>query len=526
MKEVALVSNGDFRDSVGVACWPKQIETLKALERAFKSLGVKTFRLNPYKPQKQHGFVTTQAEGCALFSMLDPRTPVVLVMCSWVYAHHFASSMALHKAPILMLANFDGTWPGLVSLLNHSATYARLGIKHSRLWTDSFGEDPLFMRRLKTWVESGAIRYSRSHITSVDELRISGQAEKLGKELGDDVLKHKRILGQMDPGCMGMLNAVLSPDKIAAIGMPVELLNQSDLLAEMGLVSDADANKHLAWLKRKGVTFHYGKNPETELVESQVLEQMKMYQAAAIICERYGLSAIGIPYQYGLVRCTSASDLAEGMLNNSDRPDVVDPESGRIINQGKPIVHFNEGDLGSAIPQVLMNDICLRKKMPPESTLHDVRWGDMWEGRFIWVFEISGGAPPAHFGGWKNAHVYRQPPMYFPKGGGSCSGVSKPGVVTWARFYEHFGRIGMDLGTGEVVQLPEAEEKRRLELTNKEWPIANVHIPGYDRDKLMSSHMSNHITICYGGILQELAAAAGRIGIPVNIVGDARNNLK
>jgi len=50
----------------------------------------------------------------------------------------------------------------------------------------------------------------------------------------------------MDPGCMGMLNAVLSPDKIAAIGMPVELLSQSDLLAEMSLVKSETAERNLA----------------------------------------------------------------------------------------------------------------------------------------------------------------------------------------------------------------------------------------------------------------------------------------
>ena len=149
----------------------------------------------------------------------------------------------------------------------------------------------------------------------------------------------------------------------------------------------------------------------------------------------------------------------------------------------------------------------------------------MWEGRFIWVFEVSGGAPPAHWGGWSNTHVYRQPPMYFPKGGGTCSGVSKTGTITWARFYESFGEIGMDVGTGEVVELPDGEVKRRLEATTKEWPVANVFIPGYGRDELMSSHKSNHITICYGDILRELASAAGGLGMKVNVIGDARKKL-
>lgn len=522
MKKVALVSNGDFRDSTGVECWPMQEDTLKEVETAFGRLGVESFRANPFKEEKNHGFINTQAEGCRVFAALEPDVPVVIVLSSWVYAHHVASSLKLHTGPVLLLANFDGTWPGLVALLNHSATLERMSIDHSKLWTDSFCEDPAFMKNLGSWIETGSIRYPTDHISPLEDLGVSDGAEEFGAEVAGDILRNKRILGQMDPGCMGMLNAVLSPDKMAAIGLPVELLNQSDLLAEMELVGDGTAQRNLKWLKDRGVTFHFGEDGETELVERQVLAQMKMYTAAGIIYERYGLSAIGIPYQYGLVRCTSASDLAEGMLNNCDRPEIIYPETGKAVDGGRPIIHFNEGDLGSGIPQVLMYEILSRKGMPPETTLHDVRWGDEWEGRYVWVFEISGGAPPAHFGGWQNTHVYRQPAMYFPKGGGTCSGVSKPGGVTWARFFESYGEIGLDCGTGVVVELPEEETRRRLECTTREWPVAMVHIPGYDRDRLMSSHRSNHITICYGDICEELAAAASNLGIKVNVVGDAR----
>lgn len=525
MKEVALISNGDFRDAVGVNCWPKQEETLQKVEKVFKSLRLKAKRAHPYKEDKKHGFITTQAEGCRVFSNLNPDTPVVVILSSWVWASNIASSLKLHKGPILLLGNFDGTWPGLVSLLNHSATLERMSISHAKIWTDAFIDDSWFMEKLKKWIETGSIEYSNEHITNAKDLKISGQAEGFCAELAHKILKEKKILGQMDPGCMGMLNAVISPDKTAGIGMPVEYLNQSDLLAEMKRLSNNAANEALSWLEEKKTNFHWGSDPDVELTENQVLEQMKMYIAAGRIFKRYGLSAIGIPYQYGLVRCTGASDLPEGMLNNGERPPIIDPESGDVINRGLPIVHFNEGDVGSAIPQVLMNTILLEKKMPPETTLHDVRWGCQFQGKFIWVFEVSGGAPPAHWGGWRKTHVYRQPPMYFPLGGGTCSGVSKPGVITWARFYESFDKIGMDVGTGEVVELPSDEVKRRQEATTKEWPIANVIIPGYGKNQLMSSHKSNHITICYGDILPELVSVASKIGIDVNVIGDARKKL-
>jgi hypothetical protein len=522
MKQVALISNGDFRNAVGESCWPKQEETLRETEQAFTELGVKTYRAHPFNKEKKHGFITTQANCCRIFAGLIPTEPVVIVLSSWVWASHVASSLKLHKGPILLLGNFDGTWPGLVSLLNHSASFERMNIEHSKVWTSSFSSDNRFMQELGAWVDKGRIEHPTDHVTSIEKLYLSKKAEVFGKQIADDILKQKRILGQMDPGCMGMLNAVMSPDKLAGIGMPLEFLNQSDLLAEMEVVQDKTAKNHLQWLRDHDVIFHWGSDPHTELVEEQVIEQMKMYEAAGRIYQRYGLSAIGIPYQYGLVRCTSASDLPEGMLNNSDRPDIVNPDNREAINKGLPIVHFNEGDVGSAVPQVLMHDILVKKGMSPETTLHDVRWGDLWKNEFVWVFEVSGGAPPAHWGGWEKTHVYRQPSMYFPKGGGTCSGVSKPGTITWARFYERFGTIGMDAGTGQVVELPSDEVNRRRKATTSEWPMANVNIPGYDRDRLMSTHRSNHITICYENIVQELAAAAMHLGIPVNIVGDAR----
>lgn len=523
--EIILISNGDFREVVCRENWPKQVDTLNAVKCSLMNLGYSCRTLPEYDAKRQHGMMNRQCQGAEVFAQIDPEAPVIVVMCSWVYAHHVAGPAATHRGPILLLANFDGTFPGLVSLLNHSASLDRMCIRNSRLWTDGFEKDSIFMERLKTWCETGEIKYDTSHLVDAARLGLSPQARSLGEDLASEILKRKRIIGQLDPGCMGMMNAVMDPAKLAAVGMPLELLSQSDLLAEMRLVEDREAQNHLTWLLKKGAHFHWGTDMYEELVHGQVLTQMKMYSAAARIYQRYGLSAIGIPYQYGLVRSCPASDLVEGMLNNSERPDVYDPDAEQVVNPGKPIVHFNEGDVGAGVPQLLMHDIYRRKGMPPETTLHDVRWGRMAGDKFVWVFLISGGAPPAHFGGWEQTHIYRQPKGYFPLGGGTCSGVSKPGTITWSRFYEAFGEIGMDCGIGEVVELPEQDVQERLAATNPEWPIASVHIPGYGRDWLMSSHMSNHIVIGYGDILQELIATCLHLGIPTRVVGDAGKAL-
>ena len=274
-KKIYLISNGDFRDTACQECWPKQQETLKAVEGAFSQLGYETEILPQFDSHRGHGFITKQYEGTQVFSQIEPSAPVVIVLSIWAYSHHVCGPLQTHKGPILLLANFDGTWPGLVALLNHTGTLDRLCVKHSRLWSESFADDDPFMQQLKSWCENGEVSHDTSHLADAEALTLSSGANEFGRELAANIIRTKRIMGQLDPGCMGMLNALINPAKLGAIGLPVELLNQSDLLAEMELVSDEEAQGHLNWLVAKGVWFNWGADQYENLVHSQVLMQMK-----------------------------------------------------------------------------------------------------------------------------------------------------------------------------------------------------------------------------------------------------------
>lgn len=117
---VYLISNGDFRDAADVVCWPMQDKTLKEISAAFKKLGVKTEILPKYDAKKKHGFINKQCVGTEIFSKIDPEAPVVIVLSCWAYSHQVSGALQTHRGPILLVANFDGTWPGLVALLNHA----------------------------------------------------------------------------------------------------------------------------------------------------------------------------------------------------------------------------------------------------------------------------------------------------------------------------------------------------------------------------------------------------------------------
>jgi L-fucose isomerase-like protein len=256
-----------------------------------------------------------------------------------------------------------------------------------------------------------------------------------------------------------------------------------------------------------------------------------MYIAAVRIADDFGCDAIGIQYQQGLKDLIPASDLAEGTLNNADRPPVGSRDGSRVLFDGRPVVHFNEVDECAGLDALLTYRVQRDLGGPVESTLHDVRWGDADRSGtvqdYVWVFEISGAAPPAHFiGGWSGAEGFRQPAMYFPNGGSTLRGVSKPGEIVWSRIYVADDSLKMDIGRGGVVQLPAEETERRWEGTTREWPIMHAVLYGVTRDQMMARHKANHIQVFYGRdaaaadlALKTKAVMARELGIDVYVCG-------
>jgi hypothetical protein len=186
-------------------------------------------------------------------------------------------------------------------------------------------------------------------------------------------------------------------------------------------------------------------------------------------------------------------------LNNVDRPPVSAAQNGRVLYEGQALPHFNEVDECAGIDALVTNRVWNGLQLDPETTLHDLRYGEQYNGDFVWVLEISGAAPPNHFiGGYRGAVSERQPPMYFPLGGGTLKGISKPGEIVWSRIFLESNKLKADLGRATVVELPSEEVERRWASTTPQWPIMNAVLHGVSRDQLMARHKSNHIQVAYG----------------------------
>ena len=533
LNEVLLVTNADLRESANVECWPVQKRFEQRLSDVLQErFGVLSRRAHLVKGDKGHGFISSQREGSDLFAGLDPESPVIVLLTAWQYSHHLAPSLAKHRGPILLLANFDGTWPGLVGMLCMAGTLTSLGKSYSRLWSANF-DDEFFYAGLKRWLATGHIEHDTSYLHAVDAAHPAAAtpAWAIGRQVGEYSLRHKELIGLYDTFCMGMINGVFPQKALVDIGMPMEGLSQSALLVEMDKVPQALREACLAWYESHGMRFAYGTDPTRELTREQVLEQCAMLIAMARAVDRFGLTAVGVQYQQGLAHSCAASDFAEGAIGSSERFPIP-AEDGHIIRPGKPIPCVNEVDMGTAIPQVLLWRLLDGLNQPAATTLHDIRWGSEYEGVFYWDFEISGSVPFDHLkGGIAGATGYRQPPMYFPRGGSTIAGQGKAGTLIWARAHYEGTQVVLHVGTGQAVELPAPEFERRRRATTYEWPLLNCTLDGVGRDDLMAGHQSNHITIAYvdpalrDDIMRALVAQAMTQNMRVFVAGDAYARL-
>jgi L-fucose isomerase-like protein len=525
-RTVYVVASGDLRPSANVECWPVQERLEADVTRAVDATGWTVRRAHPVDTAAGHGFIDSQRRGIEVFRDIPPEAPVLVVEAVWQYSHHVLAGLRDHRGPIMVVANWSGTYPGLVGLLNLTASMTKAGIAHSALWSVDFTDD-WARAGLRTWLDTGKLEHPTDHVRPLPALDGTVEEVALGRALAARLRYDKAILGVFDEGCMGMYNAIFDDELLNPLGIYKERLSQSALVAEMGRVAETETATVRAWLDEAGLTFHFGTDEATELTEAQVTSQLAMYVAALRIADDFGLDAVGIQYQQGLKDVVPASDLAEGLLNNVARPPVLSRDGSRELYAGRPLPHFNEVDEGVAVDALMTNRIWTAMGLDPATTLHDVRWGEQYGDEFVWTFMISGAVPASHHGGYDRSYSRRQPKMYFPLGGGTLSGCSKPGEIVWSRVYIEGGRLHADVGRGHVADLPAAETERRLAATTPEWPIMHAVLHGVGRDELMAKHKANHVQVAYAPDAATADRAAtvkaamfDALGIEVHVCGD------
>src|SRR5580658_5559273 len=272
MKPIYLIASGDLRTSANQKCEEEQLNMEAGLIAAIEKLGGTVQRAHGFREDVGHSFIDSQKYGMEVFRSIPPKAPLIVAEAVWQYSHHVLHGLQFHKGPILTVANWSGTWPGLVGMLNLNGSMTKAGIGYSSLWSEDFS-DGFFEKGLRQWLKAGWLTHDLSHVRDFASVKLPAAEEKLGRAFGRQFKERKAIMGVFDEGCMGMFNAIIPDELLHPTGLFKERLSQSALFAAMREVSEAEAGAVLQWYLKKGMAFQWGKNEETELTRAQTLQQ-------------------------------------------------------------------------------------------------------------------------------------------------------------------------------------------------------------------------------------------------------------
>ncbi len=501
-KRIALFWPGDARAKPNELATPSITEATRQLERALKKLG-----RDPYLVP---GYLSKPHESIEKLGPIDD--PMVGVCVHWFYGPHTTDGTVGKDNPLLLASNFSGRWPGLVGLLNTGACLESLDRPFSRAWTDApdWTADATFMERLDEWCSSGRIAYGESEVRY--HAAIAPEAAARAQKVADAIRRRRILVLMLGDTSMGMINGYFGPRLLNKYGFTEHKIDQAWIIDRGRRIEASRIDAALAFVKGKGLTFHYGERGGTDFDESATREQLRDYLAVLDMMGEFKADCLGWQYQLGLIPLRPPSDLAEGLFNSTCRPE----------SNGDTIACATEADQGNVIPMELMKRLLVEKGLHQAVMFHDVRWGAMHEGRFLWVLLNSGSCGAYAFNHdpdtLAGAHSFRQPSLYFPTPGGTFAGESLPGKMTWARAYIKQGTLWMDVGRGEVVKLPPETRDAWWEGTTREWPFMAADM-GISQETLMAHYLSNHVAVAYGDVFEEMVALSQELGFRVRVLG-------
>jgi L-fucose isomerase-like protein len=504
-KQVAVFWPGDYRSKPNEWALPQASETTGQLVAALKKLG--------RSPYVVDGFLTRPDQAIARLGPIDD--PMVGVFVHWAYAPHTVDGVVGKDNPLLLASNFSGTWPGLVALLNTGASLESVGRRASRAWTDApdWTLDARFMERLDEWCSTGKIHYDES------ELRPPGPVGPEADEIASRVfeqIKRKRVLALMlGDTSMGMINGYFGPRVLYPIGFSEHKVDQAWLVDRERSIEGSRIDSAFAFVKESGVTFHWEEPGAEDFTPEATKAQLGIYLAVLDLLDEFKADCLGWQYQLGLLNLLPPSDFCEGLLNSHARPE----------GNGRVVITSTEADQGNLVPMELMKRVLEAKGLTGAVMFHDVRWGAMHDGRWLWVLLNSGSCGAYAFNedlaSLQGVHSYRQPSGYFPVPGGTFAGVSRPGPITWSRAWlDRTGALVLDLGRGESVDLPEAIREAWWRGTTRQWPFMAADL-GCSPETIMAHYMSNHIAVAYGDIFEEMVALGLKLGLRIRVIASA-----
>lgn len=374
------------------------------------------------------------------------------------------------QKPILLMANLNPDWPGMVSMLASGGALNQLGIKHFRAYGDI--NDVRVMSKV--------VRFAKSAYV-VNKLKGS-------------------TYGLIGGRSLGMYSATVSmQDWQEKFGVDIEHIDQSEIIRLAELVDEKTVDKAFDWLSTNVKEIKYdGK----QLTPEKLRTQIRHYEATKKIAEDYGLDFIGVKCHYEMSRHYCTQCLSAAFMN--DPYDWHGPK--------KPIICACEADSDAALTMQML------KLLTQEPVLFmDVRHWD--EKNQVMVFCNCGSEATYYATGTDDYKENLKRVTLFPAlniyAGGGChvNLMTHAGKMTIARLCRSCGKYRMTMFTAELVELDPAVMKE----TTEEWPHNFAKLP-FDYQVFLDNFDANHCHAVYGDHIEELIEICQMLDIDVDIL--------
>lgn len=395
----------------------------------------------------------------------------------WTFPHFTMLAADATTGPLLLMANIDPQYPGMVGMLAGGGGLDQIGRRHTRAWGDI--ADPATLDRVLVQVRAAA---------AVHGLR--------GSTFG-------RIGGRP----MGMYTAVANTDQwMRTFGVDVEEIDQWEIVRRSALVEQSRVTAGREWLERHAAKVHYdGDRLTPELLE----RQLRSYHAMRELIDEWHLDFSGIKGQPELTANFATMDVTEAFLN-----DPYDWEGPKATH-----VTATESDMDGALTMQLLKGLTGTPVLFAD-VRHYHRDLDVWDlcnsGQHATWFAARSDDPAENLA---RTHLYPEV-FYFPAGGASVHHLAAPGAFTLARLTRADARYRLHVVRGDFENYDAATNDRLMRASTLEWPHAFARLHA-DAGDFLSRFGANHIHAVPGDHVAELRAIADLLGVDYDGFGDA-----
>ena len=185
-----------------------------------------------------------------VFAASIRSAPLIVAEAVWQYSHHVLHGLISHRGPILTVANWSGTWPGLVGMLNLNGSLTKAGVKYSTLWSEDF-TDPTFCQVARTLArQREAAAHDRRTSRRWHDVKVAQGTAPARRGAGRAIAAARKPSWACSTKAAWACSTPSFPTNCCnPTGVYKERLSQSALYYETTQVSDDEARAVRRWLE-------------------------------------------------------------------------------------------------------------------------------------------------------------------------------------------------------------------------------------------------------------------------------------